>query len=821
MTGETAPRTAAPPQPASAQRRDSQTSWRRAAAALRPRRPEVTRRGLALTGVWLVLWLVAAVGTLSTQPVLRAAGALFLLVLLPTVLLAAKTRRDQPVVHRVYLAHATAVLAWIVLTLLLNTIAHALGVDRPLSDANLRVLVLLPTLLLVVVRPGLNPPVPVVRVLRWTVRGLPVAHVPILIGLLTLAFVVGGAVVLNNGGSENLAMIGLALTAVTAVLAIGTNGSEGRNALAVLLVALALLLGTSLRDWHLIGHDIFQEFYYFQLTDVARFWDIRADDNAYNACLSVTLFPTLLHALTGISPVWLFKLVLPVLFAPVSVGVYAAVRRYAPAHLAVLAAILMMAFPTFIIDLPYLLRQGMAFLFVAGFLLVASGTGRSQRLIRSEAVLMGLGVVLCHYSTTYVLAMTLLVAAGLRLAFRIGTWAFRGRTLKDPLSFSDVSLLHPTVVVTVTAAAVVWAGPVTNSGGHLRDVMAEVARAMVTGEASGQASEMRRALFAPPQPPQDKLDKYSEEVLDGADSAAPGTFLRTTVEERFPRIKDLPDVPPTALGDAVDDAGMDTLTFTNLMRQLSGMLLQLLTAIGLALLVFRRRVFAQMPEDVRWYSVGSAIVVVAFIVGPGLSTEYGFLRSLQQALLVWGGLAAITLGVISRRHRVGRVLAMVLAAVMLLNISGWTSRLVGGYSPQLNVANAGFYWSIYGVNDGESRGADWVVAYAEKQRRAYENFDPTVWTDRSSIQRILNARLASQGREDDLSVGVTYPSVLPRRQLVFIGTLAARDNVSTRFIGGDILSYEFPTKILDEQKVRIYSNGYSTVYGLGRSPAAE
>jgi hypothetical protein len=136
------------------------------------------------------------------------------------------------------------------------------------------------------------------------------------------------------------------------------------------------------------------------------------------------------------------------------------------------------------------------------------------------------------------------------------------------------------------------------------------------------------------------------------------------------------------------------------------------------------------------------------------------------------------------------------------------------------VANAGFYYAIYGVNDGESRGADWVLRYAEHRRQEDPNFDPIVWTDRSGAARLLEVRQASAGRRDDLQIGVTYPSVLPRYQLVFVSSLAAREGVSTRFIGGDILSYAFPIDLLDEEKNRVYSNGYSTVYGMGRRPAA-
>ena len=67
------------------------------------------------------------------------------------------------------------------------------------------------------------------------------------------------------------------------------------------LVATSLLLATSLRGWYITGHDIQAEFLAFQLTNGAQHWRWARCENAYNACLSVNILPTVLAQTTGLS----------------------------------------------------------------------------------------------------------------------------------------------------------------------------------------------------------------------------------------------------------------------------------------------------------------------------------------------------------------------------------------------------------------------------------------------------------------------------------------------------------------------------------------
>ena len=113
-----------------------------------------------------------------------------------------------------------------------------------------------------------------------------------------------------------------------------------------------------------------------------------------------------------------------------------------------------MAFPTFFTDMPYLVRQEIAFFFLALLLLAATEPTASARGRRGcWSLVLGLGVVLSHYSTTYVMLMGLVAALG-----RDGRPAAAGRPRCDtdprtPTRRAPLVLLNPVVVAVLVAAS--------------------------------------------------------------------------------------------------------------------------------------------------------------------------------------------------------------------------------------------------------------------------------------------------------------------------------------------------------------------------------
>jgi uncharacterized membrane protein len=175
-------------------------------------------------------------------------------------------------------------------------------------------------------------------------------------GLFIVLFAVSGAISLNNGGTGLITLFMLILTGVYLSVLVWKRHqlSEDTITAAIYCVGLALLLMMSLRGWSTAGHDVQREFRVFMLTLGNLHWSPAAYHDAYNACLSITLLPTVIKQILGIDPTFVYKTVFQALFAFVPVVTYLIARRFTSRLVALLSAIYFVAFPTYFQDMPML-----------------------------------------------------------------------------------------------------------------------------------------------------------------------------------------------------------------------------------------------------------------------------------------------------------------------------------------------------------------------------------------------------------------------------------------------------------------------------------
>ena len=326
---------------------------------------------------WAAVPLVVAalvVGLDLDLPVVRPLLALGLLVGFPTLVLfrRAPLLTDSPAARLCY-SFGTSLLALIVVGFLVNVALPVVGVDHPLAPPALAITWLVLDLALLVWRPSipLVGSFSAVDVVRRALMARFELVQTLAVGAVLLAVV--GAVRLNNDAGGAIALVAQALAAAALLaLMVTREGSLWRDVRAVFLVATSLLLATSLRGWTITGHDIQAEFLAFRLTDDAQRWQMGALENAYNACLSVNILPTVLAQTTGLSGEVVFKVLLQLVFAVVPVLTFLYSRRFLSRRLALVATTFTLAFPTFFVDMPYLVRQEMAFFFLALLLLAAT-----------------------------------------------------------------------------------------------------------------------------------------------------------------------------------------------------------------------------------------------------------------------------------------------------------------------------------------------------------------------------------------------------------------------------------------------------------------
>ncbi len=767
------------------------------------------RGGLALGAAILA---AGAVLLLDVPVAVRCVLTVILVVAVPVAaLLGSPARRTPASLAEVVTACGTSVLLLLLVGLGLNTVLPLVGVERALATVPAVAGVLVLDLALVGwrLRQGVDLTAPLLAGARAVVLWR--AGVAEALALASVVVCVAGAVRLNNGAGSAVAVVGHVLVAATFVaLLLRPARTRLSDGVALYLAATALLLGTSLRGWYVIGHDIQREFLVYLLAQGQDRWQMGSLDSAYNACLSVSILPTLLANLTGLGGVVVFKLVLQLAFALVPVAVYCATRGWAGRRVALLGTLVLVTFPTFHNDMPYLVRQEVAFLFLALALLTAARHDLRRNVQLVVVVAFGVGVVLSHYSTTYLLLLGLVLGS---VGLHVSRWLAARRTTGDRVRERPV-MLAPLVVVAIALATWTWVGPVTQSGGHLEETVTGTVSAVLDGSSGPGSSDLSYGLFAGQQAtPDERLAMFAAEALDErrADS---GDWLLDDDEAtaETPATVEIRQDALAPVGQVLDAVGLDVTGANALLRLGGALLLQVLLLAGVGLLVLARFSTSQrwprrarwaVPAETLWLVLGSIAALALVVVVPGLSASYGVLRAFQQGLLVFA--PVIVVGLLGL---LGVVLSRPLAAAggglvaLFLVLTGVVSTTTGGAPGQLALSNSGQYYDLYYLTDAEAAGMRWLAQAAHTVPVQSE-----VVTDKVAVGRLRSAT----GGDIEVS-GEFYPTQLRRGTFVFLGAQTVEHAQATIFYTGNLITYRYPVGLLEERLDRVYSNPYAEVF---------
>lgn len=778
--------------------------------------PATPRHGSAAAVPWVLAACAALLVLLDLDaPVLRPLAGLYLALGVPTWVLTRRLRWavDTPV-HALLLSLGASLLGLIVLGLALNTVLPWSGYDEPLARGPVSAAVVAVGVLALLWRPRTPLLQSSPRHVLEQVAALPWRLVPAL-SVLSVLVSVAGALRLNNGAGSTVAVLGHVLVAALLVVVVSTRrGGPWTDALAVYAVGLSLLLSTSLRGWDISGHDVQREFISFQLTADAGRWSMSDYPNAYHACLSVNILPTVLADVTGLSGPVVFKLVLQLLAATVPVVVLLLARAVLERRLALAAVGVFVGFPTFSTDMPYLIRQEMAFLFLALAFLVATQRGVPLLHRRVLVAVFGVAVVLSHYSTTYLMIATMLI--GLVLLRGLERWR-RHRAVDQAgdvrLRDEPLVLLHSGVLVAIVVATFVWVSPVTHSGGHLLDTADESVANLLDGKGGLGSSDLSYSLL-PGQEISDaeRLEQFTEDAVQARRDDTTGDYLvPLTASVTDPESVSMGHDPLTGLGSALDRL-VPVTTANGLLRTGSAFLLQVLLLVGLAAVVLRRaRGIAELPDQTRATMVGALGAVAMVVVVPGLSAEYGVLRALQQALVllapvvVIGALTVLGVVPVLRRHAERWVQVGVVGLVVVL--TGVVSTVTGGYNGVLALSNSGPYHEIHYVTAPEVAGYRWLGEFAGGRIVQAE-----VISDKLAANRL------TWNPSQVLVASDAFPASLRTGSAVFLGPDTLRNGYAAEFFGGSLVTYRYPVEKLERRLDVVFSTPGARIYWPGAVP---
>lgn len=729
-----------------------------------------------------------------------------------------------------FLALAFSILEIMVVGLIGNEFLASLGIPRPLERATLisEFSIFIAGLIALA---WLRVPTFSVTVRRylWTdsLRNISLAAFP----LALIALAVLGANLLNNGGSGAISFALLVAAAVYAAVLLYYSGEldDTTACIALFGLSLSLLLMTSLRGSYVTGHDIQREFEVFQLTKQSGLWAIAHLRDAYNACLSITILPSVFSAFTNIADPYIYKVVFQMLFATVPAILYLFVKRYASATIAGITTLFFISFPTFFMDMPFLNRQEIAFLFLFLMFLILFDDRIPLFTRRILFVVFGLGMVLSHYSTTYtVVALLFLVAFGLPLFEVLAGYFARFRIF----SSSGIAILqgerraaNVTIVLALVIASMsfVWSSLLTDtSGGSINRVVKETIGVILSPEKDGaRSNDVAYGLFGGVRKESAVLlREYSENVAASIRAREPdGTYFSEEVLASYavtPASKQ--EMPLTRLGAWLDGKGIDVPVLNLGLRESSAKLLQIFILVGAIAVIFsRRHLVRALESEYVLLALASIVMLLAIIVLPVLSAEYGLLRAFQQSLLFLG--VFIVLGCTALLSYAGTKIAVSSAATLsilfFLSSTGVITQALGGYEAQLHLNNDGTYYDLYYMRLGDIVGTEWLLT--EMRTRSIYGYQSGLAVDVFPFiaPAPLEGEASLTGR--DLTDGVEvfkniFPSLVRTRSYVLVdaGTLESRR--ASVIYNSDVLAYTYPVDFLDENKNLIYSNGDVVVY---------
>lgn len=604
---------------------------------------------------------------------------------------------------------------------------------------------------------------------------------PLVIPLVAVA----GALRLNSGHGHLVAILALAFCGLALVSAMIAAPRLNITSLAVLLyaVGLAMMWSFSLRGNLVYGFDIATEYYGFQHTVATGTWHIAHPNDAYGAMLSLTVLPTEIHALSGVSALLIFKLVYPAITALFPVAVFSLANRLVARRWAFLAAAFILIQSPFSQELPAIARQEIALLFFAGMLTAILDNRLPRSSQWSLATIFGIGMAVSHYSTTY-------FAVGVLSVVLMLQW---GMSWLRPVPRITGAIAIAFIAAVVGAAA--WYGPVTRSASNLTQFVHGVA-----------------AQGFDPLPNQTAGESFLSSYLNGntqtpIDASRYAQLVHQYYEDTKPYVTPLADAnsPQYALQNAPTPASPIKLHQVNNALSFGDVLVQqvtnILAAIGAIALALRRKA-PLIARQIALFGLATLLFLVVIRFSGTIANAYNQERAFVQAMAVLSITLSWTLQWLAnwhRRHRSSIIVAVVIGlTLMFAEMNGLMAVFLGG-TTATNLANSGEDYERFAMTTSELASARWLGQMVRPGQLVY--------ADRYAQLPLI----AKTGLNRTLMGDVT-PETIDRQAWIYGSTSNIVGGRGRALFNNQMATFVFPTKFLTANFNMVYTDGSSEVF---------
>lgn len=606
-------------------------------------------------------------------------------------------------------------------------------------------------------------------------------------------FAIIAATIINNNGNNTLSMFFIATVAIFIIFLSTTKSNISENFLmsSIYFISLALLLMTSMRGWHITGYDVHKELEVFGFTQSALFWSMEHLQDAYNACLSITILPTIVSQFISMPNEYIYKFLFQIIFALMPVALYRLVRNFGDAKTAFLATIFSIVQVWFFQGMPTLIRQEFGILFFTLVIMILFDPLFPKRTRYALACLYGGGMVVSHYSTTYI---AILLFLGVFIMNK--SIALYNRFKSDQkLPYHISHCVTFSYIIFLLVSVLTWNTLVTGTSNNFSEFIdkssSNIAKVFTSDVLTMSLNQL---LYAYPQ----KIDfpAYVERVSAQFHEDHPE--LDFYPKETYQNIALQPiefKQVPSNLGEPIHEISM--LTF----KLLKIIVNNIFILFGMFSILYMWREHDFLRSEFALLSVAGFILLGFLLLIPGALQEYNLERLYFQLLILWsfvgvfGGMRILEYFL--KRERAYSVLTGIYV-LLLLFYSGFIFDFTGGPA-LIAINNYGEDFEKFYTYSTDVNAAEWLG-------KRYQG--KLIHTNSHGANK-----LAAFGRIPKESViHQTLPSVISKESFVFLTYINTVGGKATFSYNGDEYAYTYPLEFLEAQKDEIYSNGISRIY---------
>jgi uncharacterized membrane protein len=239
---------------------------------------------------------------------------------------------------------------------------------------------------------------------NWELKFQPSSLFLLLLPLLAII----GTHLFNYYNINQITLIFLFLASLLPIIVGYGKLPQHQYPLTIFMLSLSLLLHRALLSNYIWGWDIHIEYYIIKDIIETGFWNYSFPHHLYSM-LSIVVIGPIFTSVMNLDPMWVIKLLYPIIFSIVPVGIYYLGSKITSKNIAFFSSVLCIAIPPFSLDMLQLARQQIAELFLVLFLvlLLCCEINKTKRMF--IATIFICGIYFSHYGLATIMIIVLTI----------------------------------------------------------------------------------------------------------------------------------------------------------------------------------------------------------------------------------------------------------------------------------------------------------------------------------------------------------------------------------------------------------------------------